>query len=71
MDLKRITIDPAVMSGKPCIRGLRVTVANVLRQLANHRTPAEILEASPYLEVEDLDACLTYAAMRVDDDARP
>jgi len=57
----RITIDPAVMSGKPCIRGLRVTVANVLRQLANHRTPAEILAAYPYLEAEDIDTCLAYS----------
>ena len=60
----RITINPAVMSGKPCIRGLRVTVANVLRQLANHRTPAEILASYPYLEAEDIDACLAYAASR-------
>lgn len=60
----RITIDPAVMSGKPCIRGLRVTVANILRQLANHRTPAEILASYPYLEAEDIDACLAYAASR-------
>lgn len=50
------------MSGKPCIRGLRVTVANILRQLANHRTPAEILASYPYLEAEDIDACLAYAA---------
>jgi uncharacterized protein (DUF433 family) len=59
----RITIDPAVMSGKPCIRGLRVTVANVLRQLANHRTPVEILASYPYLEAEDIDACLAYDAV--------
>ena len=39
MNLDRITLDPAVMSGKPCIRGLRVTATNILRQLANHRTP--------------------------------
>jgi uncharacterized protein (DUF433 family) len=45
MNLERITLDPAVMSGKPCIRGLRVTVANVLRQLANQRTVPQILEA--------------------------
>ena len=64
----RITIDPAVMSGKPCIRGLRVTVANVLRQLANHRTSAEILASYPYLEAEDIDACLAYAALRVEDE---
>ncbi len=64
----RITIDPAVMSGKPCIRGLRVTVANVLRQLANHPTSAEILASYPYLEAEDIDACLAYAALRVEDE---
>ena len=68
MKIDRITLDPAVMSGKPCIRGLRVTVANVLRQIANHRTPEEILAAFPYLEPEDIDACLTYAALRVDDE---
>lgn len=66
--MDRITINPAVMSGKPCIRGLRVTVANVLRQLANHRTPSEILAAYPYLEAEDIDACLAYAALRVEDE---
>jgi uncharacterized protein (DUF433 family) len=68
MNLERITIDPGVMSGKPCIRGLRVTVANVLRQLANHRTVDEILKSYPYLEAEDIDACLSYAALRVDDE---
>ena len=68
MKLERITVDPAVMSGKPCIRGLRVTVANILRQLANHRTPEEILESYPYLEAEDIDACLDYAAMCADDE---
>jgi uncharacterized protein (DUF433 family) len=68
MNLERITLDPAVMSGKPCIRGLRVTVANVLRQLANQRTVPQILEAYPYLEPADIDACLGYAALRVDDE---
>ncbi len=68
MNLDRITLDPAVISGKPCIRGLRVTVANILRQLANHRTAQEILAAYPYLESEDIDACLSYAALRVDDE---
>lgn len=68
MNVERITLDPAVMSGKPCIRGLRVTVANVLRQLANHRTPEQILAAYPYLEPEDIAACLSYAALRVDDE---
>jgi uncharacterized protein (DUF433 family) len=68
MKLERITVDPAVMSGKPCIRGMRVTVANVLRQLANHRTSEEILASYPYLEAEDIDSCLAYAALRVDDE---
>jgi uncharacterized protein (DUF433 family) len=68
MNLERITLDPTIMSGKPCIRGLRVTVANILRQLANHRSPEEILTAYPYLEASDIDACLSYAALRVDDE---
>jgi len=68
MNVERITVDPTVMSGKPCIRGMRVTVSNVLRQLANHRTLEEILASYPYLESEDIDACLAYAALRVDDE---
>jgi uncharacterized protein (DUF433 family) len=68
MQLERITVDPLVMSGKPCIRGMRVTVGNVLRQLANRRTREEILAAYPYLEPEDIDACLDYAVLRVDDE---
>lgn len=68
MMLNRITLDPLVMSGKPCIRGLRVTVANILRQLANHRTAEQILRSYPYLEQEDIDACLAYAALCVDDE---
>lgn len=68
MNMDRITVNPEVMSGKPCIRGLRVTVANVLRQLANQRSKDEILTSYPYLEAEDIDACLAYAALRVDDE---
>ena len=59
---QRITFDPQVMSGQPCIRGLRVTVANILRMLASHRDHSFILKAYPYLEEEDIDACLEYAA---------
>lgn len=62
MGLERITLDPAVMSGKPCIRGLRVSVSNVSRQLANQRTHEQILAACPYLEPGDIEACLEYAA---------
>lgn len=68
MHLDRVTVDPLVMSGKPCIRGLRITVANILRQLASHRTPEQILASYPDLESQDIDACLAYAVMRVDDE---
>jgi uncharacterized protein (DUF433 family) len=57
-----------VMSGKPCIRGLRVTVANVLRLLAAGHTPQRILAAYPYLEPADIEACLLYASVRVEDE---
>jgi uncharacterized protein (DUF433 family) len=63
--LDRITVNPAVMSGNPCIRGLRVTVANVLRLLAARNSREQILQSYPYLEPADIDACLEYAAMRV------
>lgn len=62
--LDRITVNPAVMSGNPCIRGMRVTAANILRLLASGNTRERILEAYPYLENEDIDACLEYAAMQ-------
>ena len=56
------------MSGKPCIRGMRVTVANVLRLLAAGHTAQRILTAYPYLEPADINACIRYAALRVDDE---
>ncbi len=64
---ERITFDPAVMGGKPCIRGLRVTVAMVLGLLAARRSPEEVLKAYPYLESEDIDQCLAYAAWRMEE----
>ena len=60
--LKRITLDPAIMTGNPCIRGMRVTVANVLRLLAAGHSRERILAAYPYLEPRDIDACLLYAS---------
>jgi uncharacterized protein (DUF433 family) len=65
MDLSRITRDPAVMGGKPCIRGLRVTVGTIVGMLAADRSMDEILQAYPYLEREDIQAALAYAALRV------
>jgi uncharacterized protein (DUF433 family) len=65
--LKRITFDPAVMGGKPCIRGMRVTVGTIIGLLAAGRTEPEILKAYPYLEAEDLREALAYAAWRVEE----
>lgn len=62
--LQRITLDPAVMGGRPCIRGMRVTVGTIVGLLAAGRTEEEILKAYPYLEKEDLREALVYAAWR-------
>ncbi len=62
--LDRITHDPNVMGGRPCIRGLRVTVGTLLGLLAAGRPESEILEAYPYLERADVHAALAYAAWR-------
>jgi len=67
MEIPRITHDPAVMGGKPCIRGLRVTVATVLGLLAAGQSRERILQAYPYLESQDLDAALAYAAWRLEE----
>ncbi|MCF8246508.1 MAG: DUF433 domain-containing protein [Saprospiraceae bacterium] len=62
--LTRITFDPLVMGGKPCIRGMRVTVGTVVGLLASGHTKADILKAYPYLEQEDIQEALSYAAWR-------
>jgi len=62
--LNRITLDPKVMDGKPCIRGMRVTVGAIIGLLAAKHSMEEILEAYPYLERDDIYAALEYAAMR-------
>ena len=66
-DLDRIAQDPAVMGGKPCVRGTRVTVGTVVGLLASGRTPDEVVEAYPYLERADVDAALAYAAWRTEE----
>lgn len=63
----RITFDPAVMGGKACIRGMRVTVGMVLGLLSVGKSREDILVAYPYLEAEDIDECLAYAAWRVEE----
>lgn len=60
--LDRITYDPQVMGGKPCIRGLRVTVGTILGLLAEGATPEQVLADYPYLEAEDVRAALAFAA---------
>ena len=60
--LERITFDPQVKGGRACIRGMRITVSLILNLMADGMTRGEILEAYPYLEGEDLEAALNYAA---------
>lgn len=69
--LRRITLDPAVMGGRPCIRGMRVTVGTIVGLLASGRTHEEILRAYPYLEPEDIQAALSYAAWRTEEAELP
>jgi uncharacterized protein (DUF433 family) len=59
---ERITLEPGKRAGKPCIRGMRITVADVLGYLASGMSFEEILADFPYLEREDILACLSYAA---------
>ena len=59
---ERITFDPAIMRGRACIRGLRVTVAHVVNLVANGMSVAEILAEHPDLEADDVRAALRYAA---------
>ena len=63
----RITFDPEVMGGKPCIRGLRVTVGTIVGLVAAGHSMADILRAYPYLEEEDVREALSYAAWRVEE----
>ena len=61
----RITINPDQCGGRPCIRGMRVRVSDVLDLFAAAPTSQEILQQLPYLEAEDLQACLQYAAREI------
>jgi len=64
--LDRITIDPAQCGGRPCIRSMRIRVTDVLQLLAAGETSEAILADYPYLEPDDIAACLHYAARRLD-----
>ncbi len=61
---QRISLDPLVRSGKPCIRGTRIAVADVLDYLGGGMTVAEIVDDFPDLTAEDVQACLSFAADR-------
>jgi uncharacterized protein (DUF433 family) len=65
--LKRITVDPQVMGGKPCIRNLRVTVGTIVGLIGAGRTTDEVLDAYPYLDREDILEALSYAAWRAEE----
>jgi len=64
---RRITVDPEAFGGKPCIRGLRFPVSRLLGLLASGETPESILESYPYLEQEDIQEALHYAASLADE----
>jgi uncharacterized protein (DUF433 family) len=66
-DFSRITHDPAVMGGKPCIRGMRVTVGAIVGLLGAGHTIEEVLKAYPYLEEQDVRQALAYAAWRLEE----
>lgn len=65
--LTRITFNPEVMGGKPCIRGLRVTVGMLVGLVAAGYSTTDILQAYPYLEADDVQEALAYAAWRVEE----
>ena len=66
-NLTRITLNPEVMGGKPCIRGMRVTVGTIVGLVASGKTVDEVLTDYPYLEREDILEALTYAAWRAEE----
>ncbi len=66
-NLNRITFDPEIMGGKPCLRGMRITVGTIVGLVASGHSFADILKAYPQLEEEDLREALEYAAWRVEE----
>ena len=64
--LNRITFNPQQCGGKPCVRGMRIRVTDVLALLGNHLTFEQILEEMPDLDMEDIQACVEYAIRKID-----
>ena len=67
MTFERITVDPEICGGKPCIRGMRFPVSRLLGLLASGETAESILQSYPYLELEDVQESLSYAAFLADE----
>jgi uncharacterized protein (DUF433 family) len=65
--LDRVTFDPDIMGGRACIRGMRITVALILNLIANEMSAEEIIQAYPYLELEDIYQAVRYAAYLADE----
>lgn len=65
-DMDRITVNPRQCGGRPCVRGMRIRVTDVLDLLATGMTRDEVIEELPDLEPEDVDACLRFASRRID-----
>ena len=71
LGFERITFDPDLMSGRACIRGMRVTVSLILNLVAEGMSAEEIVEAYPYLEIEDVHEALRYAAWLAEENVFP
>jgi uncharacterized protein (DUF433 family) len=69
--LERITYDPNIMGGRVCIRGMRVTVSLIINLVANGMSTGEIIKAYPYLEPEDINQALQYAALLAEETIHP
>jgi uncharacterized protein (DUF433 family) len=70
-ELERITLNPMIMGGKPCIRGMRITVGTIVGQVASGASFEDILQLYPYLESEDIRAAVAHAAWRSEERETP
>ena len=71
MKLERITFDPNIMGGRACIRGMRITVSQIVNLVANGMTILEVIRDYPYLEEEDICQALRYAAQLTEEEVHP
>ena len=71
MTLDRITFDPDIMGGRACIRGMRITVSQIINLVANGMTSADVIRDYPYLEEEDIRQALHYAAQLTEEEVHP